>query len=60
MEYSFFNFRYKEALMSLVKNVLEKLQFKYNQSQLEELDDETLDYDVSLLSSTIEIKCLLP
>ena len=60
MEYSFYNFRYKEALMSLVKNVLEKLQFKYNQSQLEELDDETLDYDVSQLSSTIEIKCLLP
>ena len=42
-------FRYKEALISLVKNVLEKLQFKYNQSQLEELDDETLDYDVSYM-----------
>ena len=36
--------------MSLVKNVLEKLQFRYNQSQLEELDDETLDYDVSFIA----------
>lgn len=37
--------RYKEALTSLVRHILQKLQFKYNQSQLEELDDETLDYD---------------
>jgi len=33
--------------MSLVRHSLQKLQFKFNQSQLEELDDETLDYDVS-------------
>ncbi|XP_052267006.1 exportin-6-like [Dreissena polymorpha] len=37
--------RYKDALMSLVSHILQKLQFKYNQTQLEELDDETLDYD---------------
>lgn len=37
--------RYKEALTSLVRHILQKLQFKYNQTQLEELDDETLDYD---------------
>ncbi|WAQ95777.1 XPO6-like protein, partial [Mya arenaria] len=37
--------RYKDALMSLVSHVLQKLMFKYNQSQLEELDDDTLDYD---------------
>ncbi|ESO82003.1 hypothetical protein LOTGIDRAFT_135499 [Lottia gigantea] len=35
--------RYKEALTSLVSHILQKLQFRYNQSQLEELDDESLD-----------------
>ncbi|KAK3591325.1 hypothetical protein CHS0354_028435 [Potamilus streckersoni] len=35
--------RYKEALTSLVTHILQKLQFRYNQSQLEELDDEMLD-----------------
>ena len=42
-----FHFRYKDALVSLVSHVLQKLQFKYSQTQLEELDDETLDSDVS-------------
>lgn len=37
--------RYQEALLSLVSNMLHKLQFRYNQSQLEELDDEVLDDD---------------
>ncbi|PVD37542.1 hypothetical protein C0Q70_00136 [Pomacea canaliculata] len=35
--------RYKEALTSLVSNILQKLLFRFNQSQLEELDDDTLD-----------------
>ncbi|KAL5018253.1 hypothetical protein ScPMuIL_003975 [Solemya velum] len=37
--------RYREALMSLVTNILQKIMFRFNQSQLEELDDETLDDD---------------
>ncbi|CAL1529210.1 unnamed protein product [Lymnaea stagnalis] len=37
--------RYKEALTSLVSSILQKFQFRYNQSQLEELDDDTLDDD---------------
>lgn len=42
-------FRYQEALLTLVSHILHKLQFKYNQSQLEELDDDILDDDVSLM-----------
>lgn len=37
--------RYKPALLSLVTHILQKLQFRFNQSQLEELDDEALDDD---------------
>ncbi|XP_071128890.1 exportin-6-like [Mytilus edulis] len=37
--------RYQEALLTLVSHILNKLQFKYNQSQLEELDDDILDDD---------------
>ena len=33
----------------LVTQVLQKIQFRYNQSQLNELDDDTLDDDVSML-----------
>ena len=32
--------------MSLATELLQKLQFRYNQSQLEELDDDVLDDDV--------------
>lgn len=35
--------RYKEALGTLVAEVLKKSMFKFNQTNLEELDDETLD-----------------
>jgi hypothetical protein len=31
----------------LLTEVLNRIQFRYNQAQLEELDDETLDDDVS-------------
>jgi len=34
--------------MSLVSHILQKLMFKFSQSQLEELDDDTLDYDVRI------------
>lgn len=37
--------KYQEAMTSLVSNVLQKLLFRFNQSQLEELDDDTLDDD---------------
>ncbi|GAB6030367.1 Exportin-6, partial [Chamberlinius hualienensis] len=36
---------YSEALLSLVVQINNKLQFKFNQAELEELDDETLNYD---------------
>ncbi|XP_007891868.1 exportin-6 isoform X2 [Callorhinchus milii] len=37
--------RYKDALVRLLTEVLHRIQFRYNQAQLEELDDETLDDD---------------
>ncbi|XP_072125332.1 exportin-6 isoform X2 [Mobula birostris] len=37
--------RYKGALVMLLTEVLHRVQFRYNQAQLEELDDETLDDD---------------
>ncbi|CAH2307551.1 exportin-6 isoform X1 [Pelobates cultripes] len=37
--------RYEDALVLLLTEVLNRIQFRYNQSQLEELDDETLDDD---------------
>ncbi|XP_038064327.1 exportin-6-like isoform X1 [Patiria miniata] len=37
--------RYKDALVSLITEVLHKLQFRCNQSQLEEIDDEILNDD---------------
>lgn len=39
-------YRYKDALVLLLGEVLNRIQFRYNQAQLEELDDETLDDDV--------------
>ncbi|KAA0706153.1 Exportin-6 [Triplophysa tibetana] len=37
--------RYKDALVLLLREVLNRIQFRINQSELEELDDETLDDD---------------
>lgn len=41
--------RYKDALVLLLREVLNRIQFRYNQAQLEELDDETVDDDVRTL-----------
>jgi hypothetical protein len=41
------NSRYQDALVLLVQEILVKMQFKHNRGQLEELDDELLDDDVS-------------
>jgi hypothetical protein len=41
------NFRYQDAFVLLVQEILVKMQFKHNRAQLEELDDESLDDDVS-------------
>lgn len=38
-------FRYSEALISLVKEVLNKMQFLQNQNQLEELNNDIIDDD---------------
>lgn len=48
MKYIFLSwlYRYKDALVLLLREVLNRIQFRYNQAQLEELDDETLDDDV--------------
>uniref|UniRef100_A0A803SXF8 Importin N-terminal domain-containing protein n=1 Tax=Anolis carolinensis TaxID=28377 RepID=A0A803SXF8_ANOCA len=37
--------RYEDALVLLLTEVLNRIQFRYNQAQLEELDDEALDDD---------------
>lgn len=41
------NFRYQDVFVLLVQEILVKMQFKHNRAQLEELDDESLDDDVS-------------
>jgi hypothetical protein len=51
--------RYQEALVSLATEVLHKLQFRFNQSQLEELDDDVLDDDVSNKTVVICIEFML-
>lgn len=44
--------------MLLLKEVLNRIQFRYNQAQLEELDDETLDDDVrGFTSRTAFVSC---
>ncbi|XP_071494224.1 exportin-6-like [Diadema antillarum] len=37
--------RYKDALLSVMTEILRKMQFRFNQVQLEELDDDMLDDD---------------
>lgn len=37
--------------MLLLREVLNRIQFRYNQAQLEELDDETLDDDVRAIDN---------
>jgi len=49
--------RYKDALVSLATELLQKLQFRYNQSQLEEFDDDVLDDDVCV-SLHLSLFCL--
>ena len=44
-------YRYKDALVSLATELLHKLLFRYNQSQLEELDDDDVDDDVMNLNT---------
>ena len=39
--------KYREALTSLVAEVLKKLQFRFNAGTLQKMDDETFDDDVS-------------
>lgn len=45
--------RYKDALGLLLREVLNRIQFRCNQAQLEELDDETLDDDVRTFNNVI-------
>ena len=42
-----YNTRYEDALVSLMSEILHKMQFRFNQSQLEEMDDDALDDNVS-------------
>lgn len=44
-----FIFRYQEALVLLVSQVLKKMQFRQNRNELLNLDDDTPDDDVSYL-----------
>ena len=41
--------RYKEVLLMLLTELLKKMQFRHNESQLQELDDESVDDDVCKL-----------
>ncbi|RXN01668.1 Exportin-6, partial [Acipenser ruthenus] len=50
--------RYKDALVLLLREVLNRIQFRYNQAQLEELDDETLDDDCVFFPPSIHGKRL--
>jgi len=52
------NFRYQDAFVLLAQEILVKMQFKHNQAQLEELDDESLDDDVSY-ESALQCSCNL-
>ncbi|KAK2571880.1 Exportin-6 [Acropora cervicornis] len=47
--------RYKEVLLLLVTELLKKIQFRHNQTQLEELDDESLDDDFPLFSEYCDV-----
>lgn len=42
-------YRYREILLLLLTEILKKIQFTYNQSELEELDNEELNEDVRFL-----------
>jgi hypothetical protein len=58
---SVYNFRYQDVFVLLAQEILVKMQFKHNQVQLEELDDETLDDDVSHESKhSVPVVCFLP
>jgi hypothetical protein len=54
----FYNFRYQDAFVLLAQEILVKMQFKHNQAQLEALDDESLDDDVSH-ESNLQFSCNL-
>lgn len=41
-------FRYWEALQALVNGVLNKIQFQHNKAQLQHLDNDVCDDDVSI------------
>ena len=40
--------RYRDVLVTLLTEILKKIQFTYNQTELEELDNEELNEDVRL------------
>ncbi|XP_015764483.1 PREDICTED: exportin-6-like [Acropora digitifera] len=50
--------RYKEVLLLLVTELLKKIQFRHNQTQLEELDDESLDDDSETEWQSFQRHCL--
>lgn len=50
--------RYKEVLLMLVTELLKKMQFRHNQTQLEELDDESLDDDSETEWQAFQRHCL--
>jgi hypothetical protein len=51
--------RYREALVSLSAQLLQSMQFRHNQAQLEELDDETMDDDVSIVIKYVDTFCVM-
>ncbi|GIX90391.1 exportin-6 [Caerostris extrusa] len=50
--------KYKDVLLALSQEILRKLQFRYNQSDLEELDDEDLNDDCFTEWQSFLCQCL--
>ena len=45
--------RYREILVSMMDSILKKIQLRHNINELREIDDDTVDDDVSLDQDTL-------
>lgn len=44
--------RYKDILVSMTESILRKIQLHFNMDELREIDDDTIDDDVSFFQYT--------
>lgn len=49
--------RYRDILLLLLTEILKKIQFTYNQTELEQLDNEELNEDVMAVICAIILHC---